>query len=523
MIKISNVKVDLEHTIEDVLNKCFRILKTDNINNYYIEKKSLDARKNKMQYIYSIIIDINNEKKYLKHKDISIAKRYTLNVQKEKLTTRPIIIGSGPCGLFAALILTLANCKPIIIERGKDADQRKIDIDKFWETGILNSNSNVQFGEGGAGTFSDGKLTTQVKNPRTKIILDYLVQFGADEEIKYLSKPHIGTDILINVIKNMRKFLIDNGAEFLFEHKLTNLNIENDILKSIDVIHKNNLKTFKTDYLFLAIGHSARDTFELLYDKGLDIEQKPFAMGVRIEHLQTMVNKNQYGDFKIGAAEYKLTTRLKNGRGAYTFCMCPGGVVVGATSEEGMIVTNGMSYHARNLENANSALLVNVNTKDFNSSHPLQGMYLQQKLERRAYELGGGNFYAPVQTVKDFLNNQTTTKFGSIKPTYKPGVKMANLHEIFPDFLSIGLIEALNNLNLKFEGFNCDDAILTAIESRTSSPIRIKRNEQCFSNIKGIIPCGEGAGYAGGIMSAAIDGINVVEKVFDKVYVVEVK
>ncbi len=515
MIKISNIKVAVNHNIDDVLNKCFKILKTNNINNYYIEKKSLDARKGKMQYVYSIVIDIDNEDKYLKLKDISKAKSYTLDVKALNTTNRPIIVGSGPCGLFAALILTLANTKPIIIERGSDVDTRKAVIDKFWEKGILDTNCNVQFGEGGAGTFSDGKLTTGVKNVRSKIILDYLVKFGAPEEIKYLSKPHVGTDILIKVIKNMRNFLIENGAQFLFEHTLSNINIENNKVKNIEVTNNSKTIEFETSHLFLAIGHSARDTFELLYNKGLHIEQKSFAMGLRIEHLQSMVNKVQYGDVKINSAEYKLTTTVDDSRGAYTFCMCPGGVVVASASEENTVVTNGMSYYARDLENANSALLVNVKTEDFASDHPLQGMYLQRKLEQDAFKLGGSNYYAPVQTVRDFLDNVASTKIGKVRPTYKPGYTLTNLNLILPSFMQNSLRQAIINLDKKFPGFKSDDAILTGVETRTSSPIRIIRDEHCIANITGIIPCGEGAGYAGGIMSAAIDGINAVEKVFE--------
>lgn len=516
MIKISNIKVDTKHTIQDVLLKAFKIIKTDKINSYYIDKKSLDARnrKGKIQYVYSIIVDIDNESKYLELPNVSKAKQYSLNVPVINVEKRPIIIGSGPCGLFSALILTLGGAKPIIIERGSDVDTRKEEIDKFWNEGILDTNSNVQFGEGGAGTFSDGKLTTGVKNIRANIVLDYLVEFGAPKEIKYLAKPHVGTDNLINVVKNMREFLIENGAEFLFNHTLTNININDDTVNSIDVEHNKQTINFEVEHLFLAIGHSARDTFELIYNKGLNIEQKPFAMGVRIEHPQQLVNKVQYGDVEITAADYKLTTTLNDGRGAYTFCMCPGGVVVGAASEDGGVVTNGMSYYARDLTNANSALLVNVRCEDFGGDHPLQGMYFQRELEQKAFNLGGKNYYAPVQTVKDFLNDEKSTKLGSVIPTYTPGYTLTNLNLIFPEFMSVGLKEAIVNLNRKFKGFSIDDAILTGVESRTSSPIRIIRDLNCMSNINGIYPCGEGAGYAGGIMSAAIDGINVIEKAF---------
>ncbi|MFV0498491.1 MAG: NAD(P)/FAD-dependent oxidoreductase [Bacilli bacterium] len=512
MLKITNIKVDLEHTIDDVLNQCKKILKTNNFTDYSIDKKSLDARKSKMFYVYSLVVNVENEHKYLKHKNVSIAKKYKLKPVNVGLKTRPIIVGSGPCGLFAALMLALCGTKPIIIERGSDVDTRVETIAKFFKTGILDLNTNIQFGEGGAGTFSDGKLTTQIKNPRSKIVLEYLVKFGANESIMYDAKPHIGSDVLIKILKNMRKFLINNGTTFLFNHQLTNINIVDNKLKNIEVVYNSKTLSFATNHLFLAIGHSSRDTFKLIYERGLDIVAKPFAVGVRIEHPQAMINKIQYGNNVIDAADYKLTANLSNGRGAYTFCMCPGGVVVAATSEENCVVTNGMSYSKRDLENANSALLINVNPSDFSSTHALGGMEFQENLERAAYKLGGSNYFAPVQTVKDFLNKKVTTSFKGVTPTYKPGVTMANLHDILPNFVSESLMEGIISINKKFDGFNLDDAILTGIESRTSSPIRILRDANCFSNIKGIIPCGEGAGYAGGIMSAAIDGIKVVEK-----------
>lgn len=519
MLKVSNIKVDVDHSIEDVLKVVYKTLKTKNIKSFEIDKKSLDARKkNQIMYLYSVLVDIDDEDKYLKCKNVSRAKKYTLNFKEVKLDSRPVIIGSGPAGLFSALVLTSCGLKPLVIERGSDVDKRKSDIDLFWEKGVLDTNSNVQFGEGGAGTFSDGKLTTGIKDPRCKIVLEQLVKFGAPKEILYLAKPHIGTDILINVVKTMRNYLIDNGAEFLFNHQLQDINIKNGKLESIVV----NDTVIETTKVILAIGHSARDTFELIYNRGLEIKQKPFAMGVRIEHKQSMINNSQYGDTKINSAEYKLACNVDE-RGAYTFCMCPGGVVVAAASEEETVVTNGMSYYARDLENANSALLVNIGTEDFGGDHPLEGMYLQRKLERECYILGGSNYYAPAQTVQDFLNNCETTEFKSIKPSYKPGVTPTNLSKVLPEFMVSALRKAIVSLDNKLSGFAFDDAVLTAIESRTSSPIRIFRDENLMSNIEGIYPCGEGAGYAGGIMSAAVDGIKCAEAMIEMKVVEETK
>ncbi len=518
MLKVSNIKVSLNHSINDVLTKMYRILGTNKINSYTIDKKSIDARKkHNIVYIYAILVDVDNEDIYLKNQNVSKAKIYKLNVKQCCLNKRPVIVGSGPAGLFSALILTMAGVKPIILERGKDVDKRKEDIELFWENAELNIDSNVQFGEGGAGTFSDGKLTTGIKDPRCKIVLNQLVKFGAPEEITYLAKPHIGTDILIDVIRNMRNFLTDNGASFLFEHQLTNFNINNNNLESIIV---NNQQTIDVDNVILAIGHSARDTFKLLYEKGVEIAPKPFAMGVRIEHPQAMINNAQYGKHVINSAEYKLACNIDK-HGLYTFCMCPGGLVVAASSEEETVVTNGMSYHARNLENANSALLVNITVDEFGGDHPLQGMFLQQELERKAFIFGGSNYYAPAQTVEDFLNNKQTTAFKSVTPTYKPGVTPANLHDFLPKYMCVTIQKGIIEMGKKLQGFDFGEAVLTAIESRSSSPIRIYRDQEFNSNIKGIYPCGEGAGYAGGIMSAAVDGIKCAEALLNIVVVDE--
>ncbi len=507
MLKISNIKLNVDHTEDDLLAMVYKVLKTKQIKSYTIDKKSLDARKkHQIHYIYSVLVSIDNEDKYLKLKNVSKATVPKFAVDKVKLEKRPIVVGSGPAGLFSALILTLANTKPIIIERGCDVDKRQTDIESFWKQGILKPNSNVQFGEGGAGTFSDGKLTTGIKDLRCKYVLNNLVEFGAPKEITYLAKPHIGTDILIKVVKNLREYLIASGATFLFEHQLTDLVIENQQLSAIVV----NDQTIECDNLVLAIGHSARDSFEMIYQRGMQIEQKPFAMGVRIEHSQALINHAQYGKTVINAAEYKLACNVSN-RGVYTFCMCPGGVVVAAASESNSVVTNGMSYYARDLENANSALLVNIAPADFGGEHPLQGMYLQRELEQKCFVAGGSNYFAPAQLVCDFLNNRKTTEFKSVTPTYQPGVTGVNLNDVLPEFMCKPLKEGILSLDQKLSGFAFDEAVLTAVESRTSSPIRIYRDQSLMSNIKGVYPCGEGAGYAGGIMSAAVDGIKCAE------------
>ncbi len=506
MIKISNIKVDLSHSIEDVLNKVYKVLKTSEILNFQIDKKSLDARKkDQIFYVYSILVEIENEEKYLHLKNVSKNKVFNLDIPKVKLDDRPVVVGTGPAGLFCALILALSGNRPLIFERGEKVEQRKKTVDGFWETGELNINSNVQFGEGGAGTFSDGKLTTGIKDPRCKIVLKKLVECGAPSEIMYLAKPHIGTDVLINVVRNLRELIIKLGGEFNFNHKLEDITVDNGCLAGVKV----NSKYYKCSKLVLAIGHSARDTFEMIYKNNLNIAQKAFAMGVRIEHHQKLINCSQYGDFEINSAEYKLTANV-DGRGVYTFCMCPGGVVVASSSEECGVVTNGMSYYKRDMENANSAVLVSVKESDFKSNHPLAGMYFQRELEQKCYNYGGGNYFAPAQTVKDFLEDKNTTSFGAVSPTYTPGVIGANLNKILPTFMCDALKKAILIFDKKLKGF-AQDAVLTAIESRTSSPIKIIRDEFLESNIKGVYPCGEGAGYAGGIMSAAVDGIKVAE------------
>ncbi len=517
MLRLENIKIfeDLEE--DEVLREACIKYKIDykDVKDFSIFRKSIDAR-NKQNIFYNYTIDIN----YIGNKIIKNAKQvskenFKLNIEvKRKSSQRPVIIGAGPSGLFCALILVQNGIKPIIIEQGKKVEDRKKDVEDFQKTGKLNVNSNVQFGEGGAGTFSDGKLTTGVNNPLCRKVLYEFVEFGAPKQIMYINKPHIGTDNLINIISNMRNYIINQGGLFLFEEKVVDFEIENNKLLSIIT----NNRKIETDTAVFAIGHSARDTFETMYEKGIKMEKKNFSVGLRIEHNQKMINKSQYGTktkLKLPPAEYKLVYHGKE-RSCYTFCMCPGGVVIASSSNNGEIVTNGMSQFARNGENANSAILVNVTPDDFKGKSVLEGMYFQKELEEKAFKLGGENYYAPIQKVGDFFENRKTTEIGKVKPTYKPGVTMSNLQEILPNYVINTLKEGIIDFDKKIKGFGDKDSILTGVETRSSSPVRIIRNEEFLCNIEGIYPCGEGAGYAGGIMTASIDGIKCAIKILER-------
>ncbi len=517
MLRLENIKIYEDLAEDEVLKIACKKYKIDfkNVLDYRIFKKSIDARnKNNIFYNYTIDIDFKENKKIKNVKKVP-KENFELNIHlKRKSSKRPVVIGAGPSGLFCALLLVQNGIKPIVIEQGKKVEDRKKDVDKFLRTGILDTNSNVQFGEGGAGTFSDGKLTTGVNNPLCRKVLYEFVNFEAPKQIMYINKPHIGTDNLIKVISNMRNYIIKQGADFLFEEKVIDFDVKKNKLVSI-ITQK---RKIETDTAVFAIGHSARDTFEKLYKKGIKMEKKNFSVGVRIEHKQEMINKSQYGtktNLKLPPAEYKLAYHGKE-RSCYTFCMCPGGTVIASSSAKGEIVTNGMSTFMRDGENANSAVLVNVTPDDFKGNSPLEGMYFQRKLEEEAYKLGGENFYAPIQKVGDFFENKKTVEIGAVKPTYKPGVTMANLQEILPGYVIDTLKEGILEFDKKIKGFADKDAILTGVETRSSSPVRILRNEEFVSNIEGIYPCGEGAGYAGGIMTAAIDGIKCAIKILEK-------
>ena len=517
MIRIRQIKLPINHKEEDLINKiCKKIdINKKDIKKIIINKKSIDARK-EINYTYEVDIETNKEKKILNKKIKDIIKtpneKYTFSITGRKtLKEKPIIIGSGPAGLFCAYFLAKNGYKPIIIERGEEIDKRIKTVEKFWKDNILNTNSNVQFGEGGAGTFSDGKLNTTSKDIRIKEILKIFVKNGAPKEILYIKNPHIGTDILRKVIKNIRNEIIKYGGNIIFNTCLNDIIIENNKIKKIKI----NNEIINTETIVLALGHSSRDTFRMLFNKNIKIEAKPFAIGVRVQHKQLLIDKNQYGKEykKLPRASYKLTYKSSEGRGVYSFCMCPGGFVVNSSSEKEKLVINGMSNYKRDEENANSAIIVTINEKDFGNS-PLDGIKFQEKLEKLTYKEGQGKI--PTQLFKDFKNNKITTKFGKINPVMKGNYQFSNLNNIFPNYITKALIEGIENFNRKIKGFSDDDTILAAIESRTSSPIKIIRDENLESNIKGIYPCGEGAGYAGGIITSAIDGIKVAEAIAKK-------
>ena len=526
MIRINEIKLSLDDDINVIRKKIAKKLRIslEEIISYSVFRESIDARnKNQIFFVYIVDVHVKNEGKILKQVK-GINKSPMLDYidvpsGEKTLEHRPIIIGSGPAGMFAGLLLAKRGYNPIILERGEDVDHRSESIDRFWNERTLNKESNVQFGEGGAGTFSDGKLTTRIKDKRCRKVLEEFVEAGAPKEILYSHKPHIGTDILKSVVKNMRKTIESYGGAVLFNSKVTNIIVENDTVKEVEI---NNSEKIKASDVILAIGHSARDTYHMLNNIGVKITQKPFSIGVRIEHPQRLINESQYKKFanhpKLGSADYKLTYTTTKERAVYTFCMCPGGSVVAAASEENMVVTNGMSEYKRDKENANSAMLVQVKTSDFESDHPLAGVEFQRKWERAAFEVGGKNYNAPAQLVEDFLANRSSDKEGEVKPSYQPGVTWTDLGLCLPSFVSEGLKEAMLAMNKRLKGFALGDAVMTGVETRSSAPIRIERNPDTLqsTNIEGLYPIGEGSGYAGGIVSAAVDGVKVAELIISK-------
>lgn len=522
MIRVSGISVPLDSDFSRLKELCEAKLRIDRsrLKNVRLSKKSVDARrKSDVHFIISLDIEASGEEKLLKSlKNAVRTEKYEYTIEKAVSSERPVIVGFGPAGMFAALVLAIAGARPIVLERGMDVDSRCKAVEEFQKSGLLDTECNVQFGEGGAGTFSDGKLTTGIKDKRIGWVLERLVEFGAPEEILYLAKPHIGTDKLREVVKQLRERVILLGGEVRFGARFCGFRSENGSISEVFYTDSNGEHTIQANHIILATGHSARDVFELLYNEKITLSQKNFAVGVRIEHLRTDIDKAMYGEFAghpaLKAADYKLAVHLPNGRALYTFCMCPGGEVVAASSEEGRLAVNGMSCFARNAENSNSALLVNVNTEDYGSPHPLAGMYFQRELEEKAYAAGGYDYSAPVISVGDFLNSTLTDKPGRVKPSYRPSVKFARPESYLPDFICESLKLGIPEMGKKIKGFDSPEALLTGIESRSSSPVRIDRDKELQSvSLKGLFPCGEGAGYAGGIVSAAVDGMKCAEAV----------
>lgn len=538
MIRINQLKLDIHHTEADLKAKILKTLriKEDALLSYMIKKQSIDARKKPtLFYVYAVDVILKNEPAFqkrlrsLKNSNIQIQKEpvpYKIQVSgTQPLKYRPVVIGTGPAGLFCGYQLALLGYRPILLERGASVEERMQDVEKFWTDGILNPNSNVQFGEGGAGTFSDGKLNTLVHDTygRNTRVLEIFVEHGAPKEILYQNKPHIGTDILAKVVKHMRECIIANGGEVRFHSQVTEVLMDHDQeepslvgLRICDSVTKTE-EILETDLAVLAIGHSARDTFSMLLDKGIPMEAKSFAVGVRMEHPQHMINDNQYGTDNskgLPPAAYKLTTNLSNGRGVYTFCMCPGGYVVNASSESGRLAVNGMSYHDRGGANANSAVIVTVTPDDYGSTGALAGMEFQRRLEEAAYQAGGGRI--PAQLFEDFCKNRPSIGAKGVEPQMKGAYCFGNVRQIFPEELAASLEEGIKAFDYKLPGYSRPDAIVSGVESRTSSPVRIPRDETMQSSLRGLYPCGEGAGYAGGITSAAIDGLKVAESIAKK-------
>ena len=525
MLRIEQLRLLPEEPETALLARCARLLHTDPaaLTGLTVLRRAIDAREG-LTFVYTVAVSAPQEAALLRRcRDRRVTaytpERYALPAPVTPPETRPIVVGAGPAGLFAALVLARCGACPILLERGRRVEQRQQDVARFWCGGPLDTESNVQFGEGGAGAFSDGKLNTGTRDVRHRYIMEQLVSCGAPADILTDALPHVGTDKLHVALQALRRQLLEAGADIRFGARLDGLTVQDGVLTAVTVRQGDTLYTLPARQVILAPGHSARDTFELLYAAGLAMEQKPFAMGVRIEHRQSAVDAARYrklaGHPSLPPATYKLSCHLPNGRSAFSFCVCPGGEVVAAASEAGRVVTNGMSEYARDGENINGALLVNVTPADFPDSHPLSGVRLQRQLEDAAYALGGGDYRAPCQRVEDFLAGRPSTGCGAVRPSYRPAVAYTDLHRCLPPFLSETLALALPELGKKLRGYDDPDALLTGVETRSSSPVRLVRDEHYEANIRGLYPCGEGAGYAGGILSAAADGMRCAEKLLE--------
>ncbi|MBC8745511.1 putative FAD-dependent dehydrogenase [Paraburkholderia sp. WC7.3g] len=534
MLRLSEIKLPLDHP-ESVLEAAIRArlaelgVAGDGLIRYTVFRRAHDARKRAdIKLTYLVDVEVKDEAAALKrladvpHCGVTpdMSYKFVAKAPAQLNTPRPVVIGMGPCGLFAGLILAQMGFRPIILERGKAVRERTKDTFGLWRKSVLNPESNVQFGEGGAGTFSDGKLYSQIKDPKHygRKVLDEFVRAGAPDDILYLSRPHIGTFRLVSMVEKMRAMIHELGGEVRFETRVEDIDIDHGQVRGLTL---STGETLLCDHVVLAVGHSARDTFQMLYDRGVHVEAKPFSLGFRIEHPQGVIDRSRFGKFaghkELGAADYKVVHHCSNGRAVYSFCMCPGGTVVAATSEPGRVVTNGMSQYSRAERNANAGIVVGITPDDYPGG-PLAGIAFQRKWEERAFELGGGNYMAPGQLVGDFIAGRPSTSLGSVVPSYKPGVRPTDLSTALPDYAIEAIREALPQMEKKIAGFAMHDAVLTGVETRTSSPVRVRRGDDYQSiNVKGLYPAGEGAGYAGGIYSAAIDGIEVAEAVALKI------